>query len=247
MLLAALLALPAAEARAEVSAGAGLRYFRWSEETTPIAVRESGPVFAVVLGLAQRSDGPVRFAYRGDGGLGVGDYQGSFLGSPRVPVSTTTLFATMAHEGQIRLRAPRELEIVGGLAFEWWHRQLGLREQEDYRTSSVDLAVERADRSPRGWSGGAGVRLPLGIREDAHFTDQGYDRDPILEPGKQAGFFGHARDRFTSHLALVGSAQVSRLGASSAVVLTMAGRPAATAFQPATTLLVLGIGMESSW
>src|SRR6266850_6192536 len=172
--LVLLLGFRASTAHAQLTAGAGVEYFHWREETSPIRVTESGPLFAVALGLAQPGNSPVRVAYQGHGGIGIAAYRGSFLLSPRVAANATTIFATMRHEAQARVRSPGSLEAVGGLAFEWWHRQLSARQQEDYQTVSLAMGLERADLGSAGWSGGGGLRLPLVIRENAHFTDLGY-------------------------------------------------------------------------
>jgi hypothetical protein len=241
--LAVVLTLAASKAHAQLSLGAGVQYFRWSEHTSP-AVTESGPLLAIALGLAQSPAAPLRVAYRGRGGIGIADYRGSFLFSPQVPATATTVFATMGHEAQLRARAPANLEAVGALTFDWWHRQLSARQQEDYQTLSLRISVERAERGSRGWSGGGGLQLPLAVREDAHFTDLGYQENPSLEPGRRAGWFASLGYRFASHVSCVGTFDTFHLDRSKPVSLKSRGGAVATAFQPATDLLFMGIGIQ---
>ena len=244
--LAVLLMLAAPQAHAGLSLGSGVEYFRWTEQTSPIAVQESGPLFALSMGFAQPPVAPLRVAFHGRGGIGVADYRGSFLLSPRIPAKTTTVFATTSLEAQLRARGPAGLEAVGSFGFDWWHRQLSARQQEDYQIVSLRMSIERGEKGARGWSGGAGLQVPLVVREDAHFTDLGFDRNPTLEPTRRAGLFGHLGYRFAPHFSGVGSLDSFHLGESGRVSLRTRGGSSALAFQPATDLLMLGVRLEYS-
>jgi hypothetical protein len=241
--LAVVLMLAASKADAQLSLGAGVEYFRWNEHTSP-AVTESGPLFGIALGLAQPPGPPLRIVYRGRGGIGIADYRGSFLFSSDIPARATTVFATMSHEAQLRARVPGSLEAVGALAFDWWHRQLSARQQEDYEILSLRMSLERAEPGARGWSGGGGIQVPLAVREDAHFTDLGYKNNPILEPGSKAGLFASVRYRFASHVSCIGTLGTFHLDRSKPVSLAARGGTVASAFQPATDLMFLGLGIE---
>jgi len=244
--IAVLLTLAAPQAHAGLSLGSGVEYFRWSEQTSPIAVQESGPLLAISMGIAQPPGAPLRLAFHGRGGIGVADYRGSFLLSPGVPAKTTTVLATTSLEAQVRARTPAGLEAIGAVASDWWHRQLSARQQEDYEIVSLRLSIERVEQGTRGWSGGAGLQVPMVVREDAHFTDLGFDRNPTLEPARRSGLFGHLRYRFAPHFSGVGSLDSFHLGESGRVSLRTRGGATALAFQPATDLLMLGVRIEYS-
>ena len=236
----------AAPVYAQVEAGLGLAYYHWSEQTSPLEVKEQGPLFTGTLAWTQRSAGPVRIAYRGWGGLGVGDYRGSVQSAPSVPVEANTVFAATTQEGQVRWQLSK-VELVGSLALDFWHRQISASQQEDYQLFSVILGAEWRDITPRGWSGGGGVRLPTWIREDAHFDQVGFSTNPTLEPGKQASVRGSLAYRFNPHISCLGSLETFRLGKSQTVTLSARGGSRITAYQPATTLVMPGIGIRYRW
>ena len=200
---------------------------------------------ALIAAQLRGAKGVVHLAH-GRGGIGVADYRGSFLLSPRVSAKTTTVFATTSLEAQLRARGPAGLEAVGSFGFDWWHRQLSARQQEDYQIVSLRMSIERGEKGARGWSGGAGLQVPLVVREDAHFTDLGFDRNPTLEPARRTGLFGHLGYRFAPHFSGVGSLDSFHLGESGRVSLRTRGGSSALAFQPATDLLMLGVRMEYS-
>lgn len=243
-LFAACSILAAREASAQLTLGLGARYFRWSEQTAPVSVHENGPLLAGSLSLVAPRTGTVAFGYHGEGGIGIADYHGSFLAAPGIAAHSTTVFGTMAHEAQMRLRSSQGLEGVVAIGAIWWHRQLSASEQEDYQTIALSVSAERA--RARGLNGGAGFRFPLSVREDAHFEHLGYDTDPTLKPRGTVSFFGRLRYRFAPHLAAAASFERFRLEKSKPVTLTVRGQPAATASQPQTSLWTLGLGLEYS-
>lgn len=241
-LLAAISMLAAREAGAQLTIGLGVDYFRWAEETAPVSVQESGPLLAANLSLVAPREGAIRFGYHGEGGIGVADYRGSFLAAPRVAAHATTVFGAMTHEAQVRLGSRWGVEGVGALGATWWHRQLSASEQEDYQTIALSASVERV--RARGWGGGAGLRFPLSVREDAHFEQLGYDSDPTLKPGGTVGYFGRLRYGFAAHFACAASFDHFRLEPSKPVALTVRGNPTAVAAQPETSLWRLGLGVQ---
>jgi hypothetical protein len=235
------------QAHAQFEAGVGIGYYDWSERTSPVEVKESGPLFTGTLGWTQRGANAVRFAYRGWGGVGVGNYRGSFQSAPSVPVEANTVFGATTQEGQLRWQVRSSLELISSLAFDFWHRQISASQQEDYQLFSVILGLESRDVALKGWSGGGGVRLPVWIREDAHFDQVGFSTNPTLEPGRQASVRGSLRYRFSPHLSCTGSLDTFQLGKSPAVTLEARRGTRTTAYQPATTLLMPGIGVEYRW
>jgi hypothetical protein len=243
-LCAACSILAAREASAQLTLGLGARYFRWSEQTAPVSVHEDGPLLAGSLSVVAPRAGTLGFGYRGEGGIGIADYHGSFLAAPGTAAHSTTVFGTMTHEAQMHVRSSVGLEGVLAIGAIWWHRQLSATEQEDYQTIALSVSAERV--RPRGLNGGAGIRFPLSVREDAHFEELGYDTDPTLKPRGTVGFYGRLRYRFAPHLA--GAASYERFGLekSKPVTLTARGRPADIAFQPETSHWTLGLGLEYS-
>jgi hypothetical protein len=243
-LVAACSMLAARPASAQLTVGLGARYFRWSEQTAPVSVHENGPLLAGTLSVVAPRAGTVGFGYHGEGGIGIADYKGSFLAAPGVVAHSTTVFGTMSHEAQMRVRSSVGLEGVLAIGAIWWHRQLSATEQEDYQTIALSVSAERF--RPRGLNGGAGIRFPLSVREDAHFEELGFDTDPTLKPRGTVGFFGRLRYRFVPHLAATASFERFRLEKSKTVTLTVRGQPAAIASQPETSLWTLGVGLEYS-
>src|SRR5436309_4313903 len=92
----------AASARAEWILGAGVEHFSWTEHTSPIRVKERGPLFAIRAGLTQPlgRDFAADFRARLYGG-GV-SYDGSLLFDPTLPVSATTHYLGWTLEPRLR-------------------------------------------------------------------------------------------------------------------------------------------------
>ena len=180
--------LPCGRAEAQVTLGAGLESFRWTEQTTPRQVQEQGPVASVDLGWTQSSPHPWRLAYRSRYYLGWVDYRGSLLFQDHAPASGTTQYAGTRQEGQLRRRIAPLVDLYGGLGMEWWRRTLGSHSAEDFAVRYARLGVGTAVW-PSGFSIDAGVTFVMGVSEDAHLTRFGFDQNPGLEPrGVPSGF-----------------------------------------------------------
>jgi hypothetical protein len=247
VMLGLLFLLVGREARAQLSASAGVEHFAWTEKTSPLEVRERGSLFACALGFALPRERGLRIGYRGGYQIGLASYEGSFLYAPNVPARGTSVFAATMQEAQLRYRSVVGIEAIGSLALELWHRELGPGQAEDYRAVWVRLSLEGGSSHPRGWRGGGGVRIPLSIREDAHFTRLGFDQNPTLEPTLNSGLFGQLGYRFAPHWACVGSLDGFALRKSPEVLLTRSGASQSTSFQPATTVVMLGLRLEYTW
>lgn len=198
--LIAILAFAAAYA----SAAAGwevtgdLERFRWREDTDP-RVTETGPIVGIGLGWTQPRNLGWRFGYRGRIYFGSVDYQGSFLGTD-IPVSGTTEYSGFSNEGRLTYRFPGSrfgMEFVSGAVLDYWNRQLTLDQREQYWVAALRLGL-RFDRgvSP-GFFGEAGIKHPFWTREDAHFTDIGFNANPRLEPKGTTSLYGEAGYRFS--------------------------------------------------
>jgi hypothetical protein len=96
----------------------------------------------------------------------------------------------------------------------------------------------------KSWSFGAGLKYPVYTRENAYFTDLGYDNNPTLSPGKQLSLFANIGYQFGKHWAVIGYLDSFRFSQSSPVTLTVGGIPQATAYQPASDLYVVGVKVE---
>jgi hypothetical protein len=208
-LAAALCMFAASPAHAQFAVSAGIEYFQWTEDTSPIEVRERGTLFALGLDWTQQKEKGWLFAYRGRAYFGDVDYEGALLNSPGTPVSSTTSYAGMSNEGQVRYRFPPgaraySLDLLGSLGYDFWERELSQFQQEDYQVIFMRLGMEVNPTGDRGWMFGFGAKYPVWTREDAHFDDLGYDNNPKLEPGRNLSAYGQIGYRFQRHLALIG-------------------------------------------
>ena len=68
--------LMGAPVQAQFAVSAGLEYFSWTEDTSPIQVKETGPMFALGLEWTQRKEHGLLGAYRGRFYVGDVDYTG---------------------------------------------------------------------------------------------------------------------------------------------------------------------------
>jgi len=202
--LAAAAALAAASpALAEWGVSADVERFRWSEDTVP-RVTETGPMLG--LGLRWTQDRPYgwRLGYRGRAYFGSVDYQGSFLGTSQ-PASGTTDYAGMTNEGQLLYRPPGNrygAELVSGLVWDYWNRQLSPDQREEYWVASLRLGLAFDRRRAPGFFGGAGVKLPFWTREDAHLGEIGFNANARLQPRGAASTYAEVGYRFDRRWAL---------------------------------------------
>jgi len=242
---ALLLALVAGPAYAQFTVSAGFEYFEWTEDTPPIDVRERGPLFALGLGWTQPKQRGFLFAYRGKFYIGEVDYNGAYLYYPNVPVSGTTRYAGTYQEAQLRYRlGGGTLDILTAAGVDYWQRKLNTDQKEDYTIGYVRLGIEGNPVAPKGWTYGLGVKFPVVTRENAHFTDLGYDQNPTLKPGKDLSVFGQIGYRFEKNWALIGYMDSFRFKQSNMEPLTINGVPAGTFYQPASDLYVFGLKLE---
>ena len=195
-----------APASAEWSLFGDVEHFRWAEQTDP-GVTETGPRFG--LGLAWRQDKPAgwRFGYRGRLYFGSVDYQGSNLFDPSLPLSGTTDYSGIFNEGRLIYPLPGNAwgsELVGGLAWDYWNRQLSPDQREQYWVASLSLGLNFDRRAAEGWFGGAGLKYPFYAREDAHLSEIGFSGNPMLKPKGQVSLYAEAGYRFSGRWSLTG-------------------------------------------
>jgi hypothetical protein len=244
--LAALLV--ASPAHAQLAVTAAVEYFQWIEDTSPIEVREQGPLFVLGLEYTQPKDKGWLFAYRGKVYGGSVEYDGALLSAPSVPVTSNTTYFGVTNEVQLRYRlAPRRsywLDLVGGAGYDFWERELSSVQTEDYQVAYLRLGLALDTASDRGWMLGAGLKYPVWTEEDAHFTDFGYQQNPKLEPAGRVNPYVYAGFRFQSHLALFGYFDGYNFGDSDPVTVTTSAGGSTQFYQPASRQYNLGIGLQ---
>jgi len=240
---AAALSSPAA---AEVFAGVGFERLRWTEDTVP-AVTETGPLLAVVVGYTQDKSSGAVFAYRGRLYLGDVDYSGATLVGG-TPIEGVTSYFGYANEAQGRWRRPirdnYRLDMVLGIGWDRWRRELSDIQKEDYDIVYLRLGAEVEIRSGQGWTLGAGAKYPIRTRENAHFTDLGFDQNPVLRPGRDVGGYAHIGYRFDGPWSAVLYYEGYRFKDSRPEEVTSATLGAGAVYQPASSMSILGIRAE---
>lgn len=237
-----LFGLVAGSAQAQLAVSGGIEYLHWAEDTHPIGVRERGPLATAGLAYTQRKDKGFLFAYRGRLYVGEVNYEGALLFSPNVPVTSTTRYAGVANEAQLRYRG-LGLDFFGAAGVDTWERRLSADQSEDYTIAFVRLGVESAPKR-KGLLFGVGIKYPVWTRENAHFDDLGYDQNPYLQPGKSVSAFAQVGYRFQEHWALIGYMDSFRFSQSDVVTVTRNGAPAGAFLQPASNLYVFGLKLE---
>jgi hypothetical protein len=230
-------------APAQFAVSAGVEYFSWTEDTSPIEVKETGTMFALGLEWTQRKERGLLGAYRGRFYVGDVDYNGALLFAPSVPVEGTTSYLGISNEGQLRYRLPKErsywLDLVGAIGLDAWERKLQTGQQEDYRVGFLRLGAAIGP----GAETGLGVKYPFWIEEDANFTNAGYDQNPTLEPGGDPSPYGQIGYRFRRNLAVIAYLDGFRFSESSPVTVTQGGNTFQF-YQPQSTMLVLGVKLQ---
>ena len=247
---AALLAGWAAAANAGWSASLDLERFRWQEDTDP-KVTEVGPRLGFTLEYEQLRAAGWQFAYRGQFRYGTVDYTGSFLftgGTATARVEYTGL----VNEAQGIYRFPDSpfgLELVGGLGWDYWQRNILPDQKEDYSVLFLRTGLNLDPRSPRGWFGGAGVKFPFYVSENAHLNELGFDQNPRLEPKGQASPYAQLGYRFGPQWSLIGYYDSYRFGESQTVPATSSTSPGTTflIFQPASRVDTYGVRARYSF
>jgi hypothetical protein len=238
-----LLGLVAGPAQAQLAVTGGLEYLHWAEDTQPISVRERGPLVTAGFAYTQEKDKGFLFAFRGKLYIGEVNYEGALLFAPSVPISSTTRYTGLANEAQLRYRVGYGLDFFGAAGVDAWERMLSENQKENYTIAYARLGVETSSKR-KGWLLGAGAKIPLWTRENAHFDDLGYDQNPYLKPGKSVSAFAQVGYRFEEHWALIGYMDSFRFSKSNAVFVSRNGVPAGSFYQPASDLYVFGLKLE---
>ena len=134
------------------------------------------------------------------------------------------------------------LNLVAGLGVDYWQRTLPFTSQrEDWTVLYARLGLETAR-----WHGlfaGAGIKYPLQTDEDAHFMDAGFDQNPMLHPGRELSLYADIGFRVSRRWQLTGYYDSYRFAQSPMVPLT-SGSSAFIAYQPRSSMDVLGLRLE---
>jgi len=232
------------DARSEVAMSAGTEHFAWSEDTSPFRVKESGLRFALGLDLTQQKAIGLRFAYRGKLYAGEVGYNGAYLFAQTVPARGNAVYTGTRQQGQARYTLGPGLDALGALEIDLWRRRLGTTQTEDYRVISVRLGAEHGATELERWRLGAGLKVPIWAREDAHLTRLGFDQNPILEPGRVVSPYLELGYRVSPRWTIAGYWDGFQFSRSNRESLTRDGVEQGFLFQPASDLRNIGLTLE---
>jgi len=245
-LLAAALLTLSAGAQASWSISADLETFQWKEDGTP-SVTEKGARYGLSWGYLREADAGWQWAYRGQFRRGTVDYSGAFLFTGQ-PTSARTRYTGLLNELQGSYRFPQSLgfELLGGLGFDYWERNILPDQKEDYSVGFARLGLNIDPRAPRGFFGGAGVKFPFFISENAHLDELGFDQNERLRPKGELSVYAQAGYRFPQGWSLIGYYDGYRFGESKTVSTTSSAFPGTQflIFQPASKVDSFGVKLQ---
>jgi hypothetical protein len=244
------LALCGASANAGWSVSGDVEQFKWQEATSP-TVTEKGPRWGFGWEYEQLRPAGWQFAYRGQFRNGTVDYTGSFLfGGGAATARTQYTGLVNEAQGIYRLAdSPFGLELVSGLGWDYWERNILPDQKENYSVVFLRLGVNLDARASRGWFGGGGVKLPLYVAENAHLDELGFNQNPRLEPKGETSFYAQLGYRFTRQWSAIGYYDSYRFGESKPVATTTPAFPGTTVlvFQPASNIDTYGLRIRYSF
>jgi hypothetical protein len=234
-------------ARAGWGISGELEHFRWKESTSP-SVTETGPLYGLGLHWTQdRPAGAWRLGYNGRLYFGTVDYNGSILLTGE-PITGSSDYQGYTHEGQAIYRFPASAagtEVVAGLGYDYWKRQLTSVQSEEYRVLYLRLGANFDRREPTGWYAGAGFKYPFSVDENAHFPDIGFDPNPRLHPKGELSPYAELGYRFNPRWTLAGYYDSYRFGESDEVAVIQRGTGTPfNFFQPKSTVDSFGLRLR---
>jgi hypothetical protein len=205
-------------------------------------VTEQGPRFGFSWEYEQLRPAGWQFAYRGQLRHGTVDYTGSFLFTGGAATARTE-YTGVVNEAQGIYRFVSGWELVGGLGWDIWQRNILPNQKEDYSVFFVRGGLNFDARAAHGWFGGGGLKYPFAVYENAHLTDIGFDRNPHLEPKGEISAYAQLGYRFSREWSLIGYYDSYRFGESDSHPATNSAFPGTTflIFQPASSVDVLGL------
>jgi hypothetical protein len=245
LLAAALLSLSAG-AQATWSVSGDVEAFRWQESGDP-RVTEKGPRYGLSWGYLRERDAGWQFAYRGQLRRGTIDYTGAFLFTGQ-PTTARTRYTGLVNElrGIYRFPQSHGVELLGGLGFDYWERNILPSQKENYSVVFARVGFNIDPRAARSFFGGFGVKLPFYVSENAHLDELGFDQNESLHPKGEPSAYAEAGFRFTQRWSLVGYYDGYRFGESKAVTATSSAFPGTQflLFQPASKVDSLGLRLQ---
>lgn len=232
---------------AQLRASVGGEYYGWTEETTP-EVSERGGLAVFGLEYTKPGVSGLLWGYRGNVYTGAATYDGSSLRTPTTPVTGTTSYVGMSHEGRLHYRFDvgnqRGVDLVFGAGVDIWQRRLSSVQREDYLIGFFRLGVE-TERNGAGWIGGGGIKMPFHTWEDAHLTDIGFGQNPTLQPGKRPSFYAQLGYRFDSPMSLIFYVDSYRFSQSKGeVVDDLTQSTKVEVYQPASNRYSIGLRLR---
>lgn len=244
--VAAALLLLSASAHAAWSVSVDAEAFKWQEDSTP-SVTEKGPRWGLSWGYLQERDAGWQWAYRGQFRHGTVNYTGAFLFTGQ-PATARTRYTELANELQAIYRFPQSagFELLGGLGFDYWERKILPDQKEDYSVVYARLGFNIDARARQGLFGGAGLKLPLHVYENAHLDELGFDHNEPLHPKGQPSFYAQAGYRFALRWSLIGYYDSYRFRESAVVTATSPAFPGTQfgLFQPASKVDSFGLKLQ---
>ncbi len=236
-------------ARAELHLAGGLEYFDWREDTTP-EVRETGPVVAFHASWTEDKASGVVFGAKGRIWTGSVDYEGASLVTNQ-PLSGTTDYFGLGGEGQLRFRrvaGANQLDLLLGLGWEYWLRQLTRSQSEDYTLLTLRAGAEVSPSGKgKGFLAGIAMKYPFYVYEDGNFDEIGARNNPILKPKGTLSATAHMGYRLDNKWQIIGYYESIWLRASDPVYVDFpsgAALPAGFYYQPESHMNVLGVRLE---
>ena len=229
-------------ARAEWAVGFGGEHMKWQETTNP-TVKETGLRLALDLTWIQSRQPGFSAGYNGKLVVGNVDYDGALLFTG-TPISGETHYRGIANEAQVFYRLARNpVDFFGALGWDRWTRDLSVAQRETYDVLYARLGVAINSAARAGIIGSLGVKYPLWVRENAHLTDIGFDRNPRLHPGRQLSLYGTAGYRFNPSWDLVAYYDSYRFRQSDVETVTSAAGTGGM-FQPETRMDLVGVKLQ---
>jgi hypothetical protein len=245
-LVVAALLLMSAGAQASWFVSGDVEAFKWAEDGSP-SVTEKGPRYGLSWGYRQERDAGWQFAYRGEFRRGTVNYSGAFLFSGQ-PTNARTRYTGLLNELQGIYRFPHSngFELLGGLGVDYWERNILPNQREDYALVFTRFGFNIDPRTRRTLFGGAGVKLPVYVSENAHLDELGFDQNERLNPKGQVSAYANIGYRFTREWSLMGYYDSYRFGESSGVRATSSSFPGTqfVLFQPASRVDSVGLKLQ---
>jgi len=253
-------ALWAGAASAGWSVSLDAESFKWREDLSPQPpVTEKGPRWGLGWEYEQLRPAGWQFAYRGQFRHGTVDYTGWYLFDPSTPATARTQYTGLVNELQGIYRfgaSPLGFELVGGLALDYWRRNILPDQKEDYSVLFLRLGFNLDPRAASGWFTGAGFKFPFYAAENGHLQDLGFDQNPTLEPKGRPSLYAQLGYRFTPQWSLIGYYDSYRFAESNPVFLTSSDPGVCAPFappcdakvvQPASKVDTLGLRLRYSF